>query len=643
MADQIIRPWDLPNRESPNPSEKVPVDNGSTVGGSTIESIVLSGRPTASQVEAIAGTDPFKSMVPLTTKQAIDAQVPIIVSAAIDALSLGTASQASIGEFATAAQGSLAESAVQGIVEGSNITIDNSDPRNPIISSTGGVPDGNKGDITVSSSGASWLLNPITPQKLADEDAIGFRMAANVRGRVNFFDFLQETRSSATREQIMNGTFTGDLAVEWQAFRDELWNISDAGGRAYGFLPECTVFSSVAPNFAMDWLHLETQGNPEIRGTGSARGLTFDGTGLGQGGFGVRNMRIGPIVAGCTGNAQGVFIKHAHQSYFEGIRCRGATTTGIHVEGCVWSEFKDFVVSSRIYLPDGVGPGGGGGFLPGAWPLFGLNVTGAPGSQNSWCKFDLPIIEDTPTGILMTHALGNSFFGGGAEGCSNTGMSMGVSASLNKFYGLDFEANGTYDIYCEGSNNEFHGTDSPFDGVASFAGATCFGNKIFGGRWSTVNFSSATSLNSVFGMSVDTLNDQSIGINRNKFSAILSAGRWADDLLVPYTPIASSSSGAITSYSVNNAYYKQEGKIVRLHVDITISNNGTGAGSVNISIPFTSALYSTFSGQEIAISSKGLIGVAIAGSTQMTVRFADATYPGATGARLVIDGSYERS
>lgn len=147
--NDIVRPSALPTeRNSPVASEFMVVDNGVTVAKSTISDVVKAGRPAASQAEAESGENAEKAMVPLTTKQAIDAQVPVIVAAAINDLgldtmsqepaddytktadlaavalsndygdlsnkpTLGTAAATDASDYATAAQGAAADTAVQ--------------------------------------------------------------------------------------------------------------------------------------------------------------------------------------------------------------------------------------------------------------------------------------------------------------------------------------------------------------------------------------------------------------------------------------------------------------------------------------------------------------------------------------------------
>lgn len=52
---------------------------------------------------------------------------------------LGTAAAADVTDFATAEQGAKADSALQSVQAGDNITIDNTDPNNPVISATSSV------------------------------------------------------------------------------------------------------------------------------------------------------------------------------------------------------------------------------------------------------------------------------------------------------------------------------------------------------------------------------------------------------------------------------------------------------------------------------------------------------------------------
>ena len=125
MANQLIRPSNLPDRANPVSNEVVQSDNGSTVAKVTWADGVAAGRPLANQSEAEAGANATKAMTPLTTKQAIDAQVPGKISAALASYTptsgLGTAAFEDVAAFATAAQGSTADTAVQPGDFGANV------------------------------------------------------------------------------------------------------------------------------------------------------------------------------------------------------------------------------------------------------------------------------------------------------------------------------------------------------------------------------------------------------------------------------------------------------------------------------------------------------------------------------------------
>lgn len=119
MPDIRIR--ELPTASPAVGTDWVPIDNGST-RKVAIQDLVSAGRPLASQAEAEAGTDPVKAMTPLTTKQAVtsygltkDGNLAGLTDIAIARTNLGLGSAATqpSSAFATAAQGLLADTAIQ--------------------------------------------------------------------------------------------------------------------------------------------------------------------------------------------------------------------------------------------------------------------------------------------------------------------------------------------------------------------------------------------------------------------------------------------------------------------------------------------------------------------------------------------------
>lgn len=155
MVDQIIRPSALPRRTNPVASEIAPVDNGTSVAGSTLAEIVNAGRPLASRGEAEAGANAEKAMTPLTVDQKIEYEIG--------------------RSLASKAQGDKADSAIQEIIGGANTTVDNTDPQRPIISSSGNPSVGFKSDIVVVDGQTDWRIarNYKTVSDLLADDGLG--------------------------------------------------------------------------------------------------------------------------------------------------------------------------------------------------------------------------------------------------------------------------------------------------------------------------------------------------------------------------------------------------------------------------------------------------------------------------------------
>ena len=92
MALLLIKPGDLPVATSVDTDAAVMVQNGEAVERATPQQVVDAGRPIASEIEAVTGTDNTKAMTPLTVRQAIDADTSGSVAQAIAAAEAAEAS-----------------------------------------------------------------------------------------------------------------------------------------------------------------------------------------------------------------------------------------------------------------------------------------------------------------------------------------------------------------------------------------------------------------------------------------------------------------------------------------------------------------------------------------------------------------------
>lgn len=101
-----------------------------------------------------------------------------------------------------------------------------------------------------------------------------------------------------------------------------------------------------------------------------------------------------------------------------------------------------------------------------------------------------------------------------------------------------------------------------------------------------------------------------------------------------YTPVVSSATGTITSYSAGGRYTRV-GNQVTASFDIEITNNGTGGGLLFVSLPVAAA--GPAGGTAIEYAATGNIIGAITYATQITAYMVNASngaYPAATGYKI---------
>jgi hypothetical protein len=100
-----------------------------------------------------------------------------------------------------------------------------------------------------------------------------------------------------------------------------------------------------------------------------------------------------------------------------------------------------------------------------------------------------------------------------------------------------------------------------------------------------------------------------------------------------YTPTVSASSGTITTASATGAYTKI-GRAVLGHATVTITTNGTGAGSVKFTLPFTPGGDFVGVGRDTGVTGELLQVLGASASTSVDTYDYANNYPGADGAVL---------
>lgn len=117
----------------------------------------------------------------------------------------------------------------------------------------------------------------------------------------------------------------------------------------------------------------------------------------------------------------------------------------------------------------------------------------------------------------------------------------------------------------------------------------------------------------------------------------------SDNAWISYTPTISATSGTITTSSANMRYIRR-GNIVYFKAQIVITNNGTGAGALQMTVPIAQVgSYGTISaGLQRVPTGYTVYGWLDGGGTStIYIKFYNDVYPGASGAVIELTGFYE--
>lgn len=95
--------------------------------------------------------------------------------------------------------------------------------------------------------------------------------------------------------------------------------------------------------------------------------------------------------------------------------------------------------------------------------------------------------------------------------------------------------------------------------------------------------------------------------------------------------------GALTDANAVLVYQKV-GRLVTFTLIATVITNGTGGGSINVTIPFTAANECSWGGRENAATGLAISGTVATSTNVLRIFKYDNTYPAANGTRMVISG-----
>ncbi len=144
------------------------------------------------------------------------------------------------------------------------------------------------------------------------------------------------------------------------------------------------------------------------------------------------------------------------------------------------------------------------------------------------------------------------------------------------------------------------------------------------------------------GISIDRLD-----VDNGSPSPTVETGASVAGPQIAWTPTITASSGTFTTTSATGFYQLDptDTNYVNFRLSIAITTNGTAAGEVLASLPFTSSadsIAAAVPGYE-GSASIGVIGIIGTSSSSLRILKVDGTYPGGTGKSLTLVGRYRRA
>lgn len=243
-------------------------------------------------------------------------------------------------------------------------------------------------------------------------------------------------------------------------------------------------------------------------------------------------------------------------------------------------------------------------------------ITAAKGGtgQTSYAVGDL-LYADTTTTLakLADVATGNALISGG----------ISTAPSWGKI-GLTTHVSGTLPV-ANGGTNASSASITAFNNITGYSASGATGTTTTNLVFST----SPTLVTPTLGAALAT----SIKFGSGTVLSIYEQGTW--------TPVVTSSIGAITSYT-SSGNYTRVGNVVTISGFITITNNGTGLGNGNVAgLPYTVGGQGASGASRSAAAGGHMVNIQVlSGGTSFTMWKYDNTYPFLTSSELAFSFSY---